>query len=121
MKRMILVLLVVLIASTANADIYRAKVTKIVDGDTIDVIFDLGFGISKADRVRFYGVDTPELRSKDKDEKKAAYEAKDYVAEKVADKDIRVEVVGTGKFGRPLGIIYYLEGEEAINLNQELV
>ena len=57
---------------------YKVKeVVKVVDGDTIDVVIDLGFDLSKKERVRLAGIDTPESRTRDLDEKKLGLEAKE--------------------------------------------
>jgi len=65
---------------------YRVKkVTKIVDGDTIDVDIDLGFDISFSSRVRLAGIDTPESKTKDLDEKKLGLEVKEYIKHAVAE------------------------------------
>ena len=87
---------------------YRVKeVTKVVDGDTIDVIIDLGFDIMYKSRVRLFGIDTPESRTRDLEEKKFGLLAKEYLKEKLytAEKIVIKTHKGeeTGKFGRILG------------------
>ena len=84
---------------------YRVnKVTKVVDGDTIDVIIDLGFDIMYKSRVRLFGIDTPESRTRDLVEKKYGLMSKDFLkdklknAEKIVIKTHKGEE--TGKFGR---------------------
>ena len=60
---------------------YKVKeVVKVVDGDTIDVVIDLGFDLSKKERVRLAGIDTPESRTRDLEEKKLGLEAKEHLA-----------------------------------------
>ena len=100
---------------------YRVnKVTKVVDGDTIDVIIDLGFDIMYKSRVRLFGIDTPESRTRDLVEKKYGLMSKDYLkealknAEKVVIKTHKGEE--TGKFGRILGEIFC----DGVNINQRM-
>ena len=100
---------------------YRVnKVTKVVDGDTIDVIIDLGFDIMYKSRVRLFGIDTPESRTRDLVEKKYGLMSKDYLkealknAEKIVIKTHKGEE--TGKFGRILGEIFC----NGININQQM-
>ena len=59
------------------------EVVKIVDGDTVDVIIDLGFNLSKKERIRLAGIDTPESRTRDLEEKAMGLEAKDYLTNKI--------------------------------------
>jgi micrococcal nuclease len=99
---------------------YRVKsVTNIVDGDTIDVVIDLGFDISFSSRVRLAGIDTPESRTKDLKEKALGLESKDYLKkrlEKATNIVIRTEKVNSSeKYGRILAWLY-LDGEtKAVN------
>ena len=58
---------------------YNCKVKRVVDGDTVDVLIDLGFDIAYASRVRLYGIDTPESRTRDKDEKARGLISKDFL------------------------------------------
>mgnify|MGYP003330737066 FL=1 len=63
---------------------YRVKIVKVVDGDTVDVDIDLGFGIwMKNERVRLFGIDTPESRTRDLEEKKYGKAAKAYLVDKL--------------------------------------
>ena len=100
---------------------YRAKVIKVIDGDTVDVDIDLGFGIwQKNERVRIMGIDTPESRTRDLEEKKFGLLAKDFLSEKLEAEDIIVttEVDNEkGKFGRILGTVW----AEGININQQMI
>ena len=101
---------------------YKAKVTRIVDGDTLDVIIDLGFSISIKERLRLYGVNTPETRTRDKEEKKKGLAAKEFVRERVEDSEVQIQTYKKGKFGRALCVIYYNNAlKDDINLNQELI
>ena len=88
---------------------YKAKVTKVVDGDTMDLAIDLGFDIWYNSRVRFVGINTPESRTRDLEEKKRGLAAKDRVLELCpigADVTLKTSKDGKGKFGRILGEIY---------------
>jgi micrococcal nuclease len=99
------------------------KVTKIVDGDTIDVDIDLGFNISFSQRVRLAGIDTPESRTKDLREKALGLEVKNKV--KVSMESAKKVVIktelpdSTEKYGRILGWVY-LDGA-AKSLNEQLI
>ena len=84
---------------------YRAKIKRVVDGDTVDVDIDLGFGVwLKKQRVRLYGIDTPESRTRDLDEKKFGLMAKEFLKKELADGAIlKTRLDGKGKYGRILG------------------
>ena len=91
---------------------YRCKITRVVDGDTVDVDIDLGFGVwLHKERVRIYGIDTPESRTRDLEEKRYGLAAKEFVKEFVRNKGGSNIVLRTrkydakGKFGRILGDI----------------
>ena len=98
---------------------YVKKVTKVVDGDTIDVEIDLGFDISFSSRVRLAGIDTPESRTADKAEKALGLEAKAYL--KAAIDSAKSVVIKTEKmdssekYGRILGWVYLDGDTESIN------
>jgi micrococcal nuclease len=102
---------------------YVKEVTKVVDGDTIDVVIDLGFDISFTSRVRLAGIDTPESRTKDLVEKALGLESKKYLADRIkAAKNvvIRTEKINSSeKFGRILGWLY-LDGESN-SINHEMI
>ena len=109
---------------------YNFRVTKInrgVDGDTIDVTIDLGFDLYKKERVRVAGVDTPEKRTKDPEEKALGYDATNWLAEKLegaisGDDElvVRTELVGgVGKYGRLLGWLYI--GDAEVSLNEVMI
>jgi len=91
------------------------EVVKIVDGDTVDVIIDLGFNLSKKERIRLAGIDTPESRTRDLEEKAMGLEAKDYLTNKIEACDaLRVKTEKDGKYGRMLGWLY--DGDANINM-----
>ena len=99
------------------------KINRVVDGDTIDVTIDLGFDIYKKERVRVAGVDTPEKRTRDKEEKILGIEATNWLKEKLEaaikgddELTIRTELVGgVGKYGRLLGWLYIGDAETSLN------
>jgi micrococcal nuclease len=99
---------------------YRIKqVTKVVDGDTIDVDVDLGFSISYSQRLRLAGIDTPESRTTDKFEKTLGLESKEYLKTKLKEaKDIVVKTElpdSSEKYGRILGWVYVNGNSKSIN------
>ena len=99
------------------------EINRVVDGDTIDVTIDLGFDLYKKERVRVAGVDTPEKRTRDLEEKELGIHATNWLKEKLdgaisGDDDliIRTELVGgMGKYGRLLGWLYIGDAEESLN------
>jgi len=98
---------------------YNCKVKRVVDGDTVDVIIDLGFDIAYASRVRLYGIDTPESRTRDKDEKARGLISKDFLKSWL-DKGsvvIRTRKDKKGKFGRILGEMIV----DDININELMI
>jgi len=93
---------------------YRVKsVERVVDGDTVDVILDLGFGLFKKERVRIAGVDTPEKRTRNLKEKQLGNDATEFAEKWFADGDIILRTEKDGKYGRMLGWAY--KGEECFN------
>ena len=99
------------------------EIVKVVDGDTIDVIIDLGFDLYKKERVRVAGVDTPEKRTRNLEEKELGIDATNSLTEQLDsaidgedDLVIRTEIDGGfGKYGRLLGWLYIGEDTESIN------
>ena len=102
---------------------YVKKVTKIVDGDTIDVEIDLGFDISFSSRVRLAGIDTPESRTTDKMEKALGLEAKAYLKHEIdAAKTVVIKTEkmdSSEKYGRILGWVF-LDGSN-VSLNEKMI
>jgi len=88
---------------------YKCEVTRVVDGDTIDVILDLGFNVLHKARVRLFGIDTPESRTRDKDEKVRGKMASKFLQNAIDSGDvvkIRTRLKDSrGKFGRVLGTV----------------
>jgi micrococcal nuclease len=103
------------------------EINRVVDGDTIDVTIDLGFDLYKKERVRVAGVDTPEKRTRDLEEKELGIDATNWLKEKLdgaisGDDDlvIRTELVGgMGKYGRLLGWLYI--GDSTLSLNEQMI
>ena len=89
---------------------YRVKVVKIIDGDTVDVDIDLGFGVwLKKERIRLFGIDTPESRTRDLDEKKYGLMAKDFITSLLSDEGgivLKTHKDAEGKYGRILGELW---------------
>ena len=107
---------------------YRVvEINRVLDGDTIDVTIDLGFDLFKKERVRVAGVDTPEKRTRDLEEKALGIDATNWLKEKLegalaGDDDlvIRTELVGgVGKYGRLLGWLYL--GDGSLSLNEAMI
>jgi micrococcal nuclease len=103
------------------------KINRVVDGDTIDVTIDLGFDLMKKERVRIAGVDTPEKRTRDLEEKALGIDATNWMKEKLegaikGDDEliIRTELKGgVGKYGRLLGWLYV--GDGVVSLNEQMI
>ena len=99
------------------------EINRVLDGDTIDVTIDLGFDLYKKERVRVAGVDTPEKRTRNLEEKELGVDATNWLKEKLegaiaGDDDlvIRTELVGgVGKYGRLLGWLYIGDGDLSLN------
>jgi micrococcal nuclease len=106
---------------------YRATLLKIVDGDTVDVDIDLGFGVVFANqRIRLYGIDTPESRTRDLEEKKCGKLAAQYIEDHIkvgSTFTLRTRLDGKGKFGRILGelICYVPEFGREMSLNDAMI
>ena len=100
---------------------YSCKVVDIHDGDTIKVDIDLGFGVVlKNQTFRFFGINAPEIHG---ETKTAGLKTTAYVQQVLTDKDIIIESIKDEKekFGRWLGRIFYFDGTDWKNLNQELI
>ena len=107
--------------------IYRGKLDRVVDGDTIDALIDVGFDIWFKKRIRFKGIDTWESRTRDLEEKKRGLEAKKRtreLLEEVSSKSgyFRLRSHGVGKYGRVLADIFIQDKEgKEICINQQLI
>ena len=104
---------------------YRCTVVKIIDGDTVDVDIDLGFGIwIHKERIRLLGIDTPESRTRDKEEKKYGLAAKKYLTEMLNDEGgivLKTKKDAEGKSGRILGELWRTTDNADKSINQYLV
>ena len=89
---------------------YSAQVLRVVDGDTVDVLIDCGFSTFRKERVRLYGINAPESRTRDKEEKIRGLAAKERLDELINNTEgsivIKTELDKKGKFGRILGVIW---------------
>ena len=97
---------------------YSAKVLRVVDGDTCDALIDLGFDTWVKKRIRFYGVDTWESRTRNLEEKKKGLEAKAYVKDLLENSDggkFALKSHGVGKYGRVLGELFVKGHEKSVN------
>ena len=103
------------------------KINRVVDGDTIDVTIDLGFDLYKKERVRVAGVDTPEKRTKNLEEKALGLDATAWLKAKLeetikGDEELTVRTElkgGVGKYGRLLGWLYV--GDSDLSLNEQMI
>jgi micrococcal nuclease len=106
---------------------YKIKLLRVIDGDTIDAEIDLGFDVKIKKRIRFAGINTPESRTRDLEEKARGLAAKDRVKQLLEGcKNIKLKSHGVGKFGRCLGEICLdiVDGQEKltlVNLNELLI
>jgi len=103
------------------------EINRVLDGDTIDVTIDLGFDLYKKERVRVAGVDTPEKRTRNLEEKALGIDATNWLKEKLEstiagdnELSVRTELVGgVGKYGRLLGWLYV--GDSELSLNEQMI
>ena len=102
---------------------YNVTIVKVVDGDTVDVDIDLGFGMTyKKQRVRMMGIDTPESRTRDLVEKKFGKASKKHLQNLLSEAE-RLTLMShdKGKFGRILGEIFDHHEEEEFSINQRMI
>ena len=101
---------------------YKAKLVRVIDGDTVDAMIDLGFDVWIKKRVRLYGINTPEVRTRDLEEKKAGIAAKDRLQEilDAVGGEFILLSKGVGKYGRCLGELLIGEFGE-IHVNNKLL
>ena len=100
--------------------VYKCEVTRVVDGDTVDVDIDLGFGVwLRKQRIRMLGIDTPESRTRDLEEKKYGKAAAAFLKEQIekGKVSLRTSKDGKGKFGRILGELFV----DGTNINQLMI
>ena len=99
---------------------YRVEVTRVVDGDTVDVDIDLGFGMCyKKQRVRLMGIDTPESRTRDLEEKFYGKQSKKFLSSVLKGKVVTLLSHDKGKFGRIIGELF-VEGDD-MSVNQLMI
>lgn len=91
--------------------IFRAKGIRAIDGDTIECVVDLGFGLTATHHFRLWGIDTPEKRSHDPIEKEQAYVAQEFTASFIEDKNIMIQTYKAESFGRYLAKVFVLQPE----------
>ncbi len=112
MRILLTIILSLFFVSNINAhEFYKAKVVDLYDADTFTLAVDIGFDLTITDNVRLFGLDTPELRTRNSCEKKLGYEAKDYTKDLIFGKTFDVEFHGKGKFGRYLVNLILPDGE----------
>ena len=106
---------------------YKCEILRVIDGDTVDVDIDLGFGVwLRKERVRIHGIDTPESRTRDLEEKKYGLAAKEFVKGYLkagSDQLLQTEKDKTGKFGRILGkfLVYDAKTDSQIHLGNIMI
>ena len=105
-------------AKKMDKHIYSAKLQRVVDGDTCDALIDLGFDTWVKKRIRFYGVDTWESRTRNLEEKKKGLAAKAYVKDLLENSDegkFLLKSHGVGKYGRVLGELFVKGNDTSVN------
>jgi micrococcal nuclease len=109
--------------ATDNLYNYKTKLIRVVDGDTIDAEIDLGFGVFIRQRIRLYGIDTPESRTKDLDEKERGLAAKARLVELLPREFVVQTILNKrGKYGRVLGVLLIEDATGNVtNINDTLV
>ena len=103
-----------------NLYIYRAKIIKVYDGDTVTAEIDLGFNVKVIEKIRLLGINAPEIRG---GERVAGLASRDFLRSKILDKEVIIETFRDrkGKYGRYLGTIYLTEEENSVNINELLM
>jgi endonuclease YncB( thermonuclease family) len=97
------------------------SIDRIVDGDTIDISIDLGFDLTKKERVRLAGIDTPETRTKNPKEKEMGYQATEFLEMHLMEATkLTVKTAKDGKFGRMLGWLYKSE-KDVTSINETMI
>ena len=98
---------------------YKVTLDRVIDGDTVDVDIHLGFNVVLSkQRIRLHGIDTPESRTRNKEEKVRGLISKEYLKNICESSSIRLKSKDRGKFGRILGVLY--KDDETISINQKV-
>jgi micrococcal nuclease len=97
--------------------VYHAQVIRVIDGDTIDIDIDLGFDIRVKTRVRMYGINTPEMTSKNLEQRNKAEAAKEFLKSLIEGKEVLLQAFKHEKYGRYLANVYLGD----LNINQRLI
>ena len=100
---------------------YKGTVTNVVDGDTVDVLIDVGFHLSFKTRVRLLGINTPEMNAKDEATRTAAQAAKNFTTAHLLNSQVKLHTEKADAFGRYLAVIYLVKDGIEINFNDLLV
>ena len=106
---------------------YRVSIDRVVDGDTVDCWIDLGYNLKIHKRVRFAGVNAPETRTRNKEEKKRGLIAKEWLQNKIApkhvgsSKDIILKSYEYGKYGRVIGELFIVSGSRKQSINKMML
>ena len=103
---------------TLDGEQLQCKIIDVYDGDTITIIFPFNGGYYK-DKCRLCGIDTPEVRTKNAEEKAAGIKVRDWLKEKILNKIMLIEFKGKDKYGRLMGVIY--ENINSTSINMQLV
>ena len=99
---------------------YKVKeVIKVVDGDTIDVVIDLGFSVSIKSRIRLAGINAPETRTLDINEKSKGLDAKSWLEKELKDQEIIIKTIKEEKYGRMLGYLY--TKNHSLTINERMI
>lgn len=91
----------------------NVNITRVIDGDTVEAMVDLGFDVWKVMKLRLYGINAPELKDDDFTIRQKAYDSKDYLEKLILNKYVKIESFGPDKYGRILATIY--DGDCSIN------
>jgi len=102
--------------------IYKIEVLRVIDGDTIDAEIDLGFDISIQKRIRLHGINAPEVRTRDKEEKARGYKAKEYLESIIKQQNnvLYLKSMDKGKYGRCIGILFEVDFDNC-SINDDMI
>lgn len=102
--------------------IYKIEVLRVIDGDTIDAVIDLGFDISIQKRIRLHGINAPEVRTKDKKEKAKGIKAKEYLESvvKYQNNILYLKSMDKGKYGRCIGVLFEVDFDNC-SINDDMI